>query len=56
LDATHNRVNDAVFTLDDQDLIVGTGSPGDTLTSISGAFPTAFAFSGSAHIPTERTV
>jgi WD40 repeat protein len=32
LDATHNRVNDAVFTLDDQDLIVGTGSPGDTLT------------------------
>src|SRR4029450_11351492 len=32
LDATHNRVNDAVFTLDDQELIVGTGSPGDTLT------------------------
>ena len=32
LDATHNRVNDAVFTLDGQDLIVGTGSPGDTLT------------------------
>jgi WD40 repeat protein len=32
LDATHNRVNDAVFTPDDQDLIVGTGSPGDTLT------------------------
>lgn len=31
-DASHNRVNDAVFTLDDQDLIVGTGSPGDTLT------------------------
>lgn len=32
LNATHNRVNDAVFTFDDQDLIVGTGSPGDTLT------------------------
>jgi WD40 repeat protein len=32
LDATHNRVNDAVFTFDDQDLIVDTGSPGDTLT------------------------
>ena len=32
LDASHNRVNDAVFTFDDQDLIVGTGSPGDTLT------------------------
>ena len=32
LNATHNRVNDAVFTLDDQELIVGTGSPGDTLT------------------------
>jgi WD40 repeat protein len=32
LDASHNRVNDAVFTLDDQDLIVGTGSGGDTLT------------------------
>jgi WD40 repeat protein len=32
LSATHNRVNDAVFTFDDEDLIVGTGSPGDTLT------------------------
>src|SRR5262245_46602427 len=32
LTASHNRVNDAVFTLDDQDLIVGTGSGGDTLT------------------------
>jgi WD40 repeat protein len=32
LDASHNRVNDAVFTFDDQNLIVGTGSSGDTLT------------------------
>ena len=32
LDATHNRINDAIFTFDDQDLIVGSGSPGDTLT------------------------
>jgi WD40 repeat protein len=32
LTASHNRVNDAVFTFDDQDLIVGTGSGGDTLT------------------------
>ena len=32
LDASHNQVNDAVFTFDDQDLIVGTGNGGDTLT------------------------
>ena len=32
LDASHNRVNDAVFTFDDENLIVGTGSGGDTLT------------------------
>jgi WD40 repeat protein len=31
-DASHNRINDAVFTFDDENLIVGTGSGGDTLT------------------------
>ena len=32
LTATHNRINEAVFTLDDQYLINGNGSSGETLT------------------------
>jgi len=55
LTATHNRTNEAVFTLDDQYLINGNGSSGETLTLGLGELPMASDSSGWAHIPTGLT-